>query len=71
MGSLVLPFTSSLQLVESSSLSSLPLRLYALPFQSYRKHVKEILGNFKDPVTVDLVVLKKMKLFYEDSEMAA
>ena len=48
------------------------LHSYALHLQLYRNHVKEILGNFKDPVRVDLTVLKTIiKRSEKDSKMAA
>ena len=39
-------------------LPSLPLHFYALYFQPYRNHVKEISGNFKDPTRVFLKIPK-------------
>ena len=36
---------------------------YALNLQSYRNHIKEILGNFKDSAKVDLTVLNKIVTF--------
>ena len=46
------------------SLSSLTLHFHALHLQSYRNHVKEISGSFKDPARVDLAVLKKIVNFW-------
>ena len=75
MWSLVLLLTIFLWLVESCSwlvskylpslpLSSLTLHFHALDLQSYRNHVKEISGSFKDPARVDLTVLKKIVNFW-------
>ena len=38
--------------------------IHALQLQSYRNHAKEISGSFKDPVRVDLAVLKKIVNFW-------
>ena len=43
--------------------SALTLHFHALILQSYRNHVKEISGSFKDPARVDLAVLKKIVNF--------
>ena len=40
------------------------LHSYALHLQLYRNHVKEISGNFKDLVRVDLAVLKIIVIFW-------
>ena len=43
--------------------SAFTLHIHALHLQSYRNHVKEILGSLKDPARVDLAVLKKIVNF--------
>ena len=74
--SLVFLLTISLLLVanfsHSKRLSSLlfvfcmsSLCSYTLHLQSYRNHVKEISGNFKNPARVGLAVLKKTVIFWK------
>ena len=74
--SLVFLFTNSLLQVpyfsHSKCLSSLlvvfcmsSLCSYASHLQSYRNHVKEISGSFKNPAWVGLAVLKKIVIFWK------
>ena len=75
MRSLLLLLTIFLRLVESCSwlagkclpylyLSSLPLHFYALHWQSYRNHTKEIWEDFKDRMRLGLAVLKRDCCFW-------
>ena len=52
------------KIINIPSLSSLTLHFHALHLQSYKNHVKEISGTFKDPASVDLAVLKKIVNFW-------
>ena len=67
---LVLPFRISLELVASykqvhSIFAFLHFILtHYLCIQSYRNHVKEIWGSFKDLARVGLAVLKKIVIFW-------